>query len=245
MEAFSIASAVVSLVIGAFAIWLSIVFYRMSVESSNRIQESAKDLSSSVSRLEKLFDHLYSDTFAVMRDTYSDMRKHVWPETVSEEPEVVGQIEARADSKINNIRAELMEQIGTIAAEVGGTDAKVDQLSAQLSPLVDDAISRSRNAEAEAREETLRDVLISIVRSAGRRGITAWELSNVVQDNPSWGSDFFPELERLRREGIIRYEPDSPEKTMPAADDRVIYTPGQSRKGTEKLERPTNAQRRR
>jgi hypothetical protein len=233
VEAFSIASAVVSVVLGAYAIWLSIVFYRMSDKSSNRIQESAKDLSSSVSRLEKLFDHLYSDTFSMMRDTYSDMRKHVWPEAVSQESEVVSKIEARADNKINDIRAELMKQIGTIATEVGGTDAKVDQLRAQLSPLVEDAISRSRNAEAEAREETLRDVLISRVRSAGRRGIDAIDLSEfVIKEYPNWAGDFFTELWHLRDEGVISYEPSEPGGKYPDAGERIIYTAGQSRKKT-------------
>jgi hypothetical protein len=126
-----------------------------------------------------------------------------------------------------------MEQIGTIAAEVGGTDAKIGQLSAQLSPLVEDATSRSRNAEAEAREETLRDVLINRVESAGGRGITAVDLgSDILAQNAAWGHDFFAELWRLKQEGIISYGASKSGGIMPDADERIIYIAGQSRRKT-------------
>ena len=223
MEAFSIAAAAVSIVIAAFAIWLSIVFYRLSVDSSNRIQESAKDLSSSVSKLEKLFEHLYSDTFAMMRDTYSDMRKHVWPEATEQESEVISQIETRADSKIEDIRHELMTQIENVAERAGGTDSKMEQLRKELSPLVDDAISRSRNAESEAQEETLRDVLLSRIRAAGKHGILASELYNfVVNKNVNWASKFFTELDNLKHEGRINY--DAASRSMGPGDE-IFYAP--------------------
>jgi archaellum component FlaC len=198
MEAFGIASAVVSIVLGAFAIWLSIVFYRMSVDSSNRIQESSKDLSSSVNRLEKLFEHLYSDTFSMVRDTYSDIRKHMWPEASGQEPEIIAQIETRADSKVSNIRGELLQQIAAIATQAGGTETKVNELRDEISPLVDEAISRSRYAEAEAREETLYDLMLGEIRSTGLRGIGAGDLYRFVdKENSAWSNRFIPELSNL------------------------------------------------
>jgi vacuolar-type H+-ATPase subunit H len=208
MEAFSIASAAVSIILGAFAIWLSIVFYRMSVDSSNRIQESSKDLSSTVNKLEKLFEHLYSDTFSMMRDTYSDMRKYVWPEATGQESEIIDQIETRTDNKVSNIRRELLQQIDTIAAQVGGADMKVNQLRTELSPLVEEAISRSRHAEAEAREETLRDVILRQLRSADPSEIKAMNLYDSIQrKNAGWTvGDFLSELRSLKDEGIVNFD---------------------------------------
>lgn len=221
MEAFSIAGAVVSIVLGAFAIWLSIVFYRMSVESSNRIQEASKDLSSSVNKLEKLFEHLYSDTFSMMRDTYSDMRKHVWPEVISKESEIVAQIEARADGKIDNIRRELMKQVEGLTAQAGGTDTKANELREELSPLIEDAISRSRNAETEAREETLRDLLIGRMKSTGPNGIVAVKLLDYVKDNAVINTrEFLEELKRLKNEGIITFD----SRGIAGPDESIFYT---------------------
>ena len=226
MEAFSIAGAVVSVVLGAFAIWLSIVFYRMSVESSNRIQESSKDLSSSVDKLEKLFEHLYSDTFSMMRDTYSDMRRHVWPEAISQESEIVAQIEARADEKIVDIRKELMNQIEGLAAQAGGTDTKANELREELTPLIENAISRSRNAETEAREETLHDVLIGRMKSAGPSGIIASKLLGYVQDKTAVTTRaFLEELKRLKNEGIISYHSNG----IAGPDESIFYTSVSSR----------------
>lgn len=225
MEAFSIASAVVSVILGAYAIWLSIVFYRMSIQSSNQIQGSAKDLSSSVSKLEKLFEHLYSDTFSMMRDTYSDMRRHVWPEAAKQEPEIASQIEARADLKIDAIHAELMERIETIAARVGGAEMKADELRSDLLQLTDDAISRSRNAEVEAQEETLRDVLLNQVKSAGTEGIRAVDLMMFIRgEKRGWAYHFASELAKLKEEGLIDY--DGASTGFPRhAGDRIVYTP--------------------
>jgi hypothetical protein len=204
MEAFSIASAVVSVVLGAFAIWLSIVFYRMSVESSNRIQEASKDLSSSVNKLEKLFEHLYSDTFSMMRDTYSDMRKHMWPEHTDQESEMIAQIETRANREIDNIRKELLQQIGAVAAQTGGTDAKVDELRVEIAPLIDEAISRSRHVDAEAREETLRDVMLHQASAAGDRGVSLIDLYDFVEKkNEGWEEQLEHELDNLIEEGLL------------------------------------------
>ena len=75
----SLIASIVSLIIGGFAIWLSVTFYRMSNKISEDTKGAAKGISASVRRLESLFDSLYSDTFSMMKDTVSDMRKHIWP----------------------------------------------------------------------------------------------------------------------------------------------------------------------
>jgi uncharacterized membrane-anchored protein YhcB (DUF1043 family) len=89
MEVTSIIASVVSVILGIFAIWLSITFYKMSDRISNEIKIASKDISSTVSRLEKLFESLYSDTFSIMKETYSDMRKHVWPEISPSSKEIM------------------------------------------------------------------------------------------------------------------------------------------------------------
>lgn len=231
MEAFSIASAAVSVILGAYAIWLSVVFYRMSTESSNKIQESAKDLSASVAKLEKLFDHLYSDTFSMMRDTYSDMRKHVWPEVIDQAPEIANQIEARADDKIDAIREEIKAQIEIIAEQVGGAEAKTDLLREELSPLFEQVIERSRSAEAEAQEENVRDALLNLIREAGPQGIAAAELlSKALNKIPGVGPLFGTELRKLRDQGIISYDNVAGDGYPEKGSDRVIYIPARRRK---------------
>jgi uncharacterized protein (DUF342 family) len=199
METASIVSSIVSLVLGVYAIWLSITFYRMSTGSSNEIKESAKDLASSVTRLEKLFDRLYADTFSMMRDTVSDMRKHLWPES-KEEQDAVTEVERRADEKAAQIQEELEKQVSALTQKLGGTDARVRQLRDELMPMVEDAISRSRHVESEAREETLRDRLLSALSAKDRSFNDLYEITK------SSGFSFqqlFTELQQLNKDGLV------------------------------------------
>lgn len=81
----SIISIIVSIVLGVLAIWLSITFYRMSTQQSERIGESAKIINSGVERLEKLFDKLYTDTFSMTKETVEAMRHRALSINVEEQ----------------------------------------------------------------------------------------------------------------------------------------------------------------
>jgi hypothetical protein len=155
-----------------------------------------------------------------------------------QEPEIIEQIEARADSKIASIRQELMEQISVLAGSAGGTAAKVRELRQELLPLVEEAMARSRHAEAEAREETLRDVRISHVRAYGSRGVQAASLFNFVgRRNREWQRDFLVEIEKLRDEGVIDYKSDR-YGAIPSTE-RIVYVAGSPRaEATPSQEKP-------
>jgi hypothetical protein len=97
LDTISLVASIASLVLAVLAIWLSIVFYKMSIAAASTTTEAAKGISASVERLEKLFDKLYADTFSIMRDTVSDMRKHIWPtdETSVQPDKAVEEVEKR------------------------------------------------------------------------------------------------------------------------------------------------------
>jgi hypothetical protein len=50
----------------------------MSSSASNEIKRASDDISSSVNKLEELFNKMYSDTFTMLKDTVSDMRKNYY-----------------------------------------------------------------------------------------------------------------------------------------------------------------------
>jgi len=77
IEIISLVASVASLILATVAIWLSITFYKMSSQASRATEDAAKGISASVERLENIFEKLYSDTFSVMRETVTDMRKHI------------------------------------------------------------------------------------------------------------------------------------------------------------------------
>jgi hypothetical protein len=218
METASIVSSLVSLVLGIYAIWLSIMFYRMSTDSSSKIQESAKDLGASVNRLEKLFDRLYADTFSMMRDTVSDMRKHIWPDNPQEEQEAIKEVQRRADEKAAEIQDELTRQVSALTEKVGGTDARIKQLRDELVPVMGRAINRSRHAESEAREETLRGRLIGVLATKG----TAPFMDIYRELGGFRPGDVMNELFQLNKDGLANW-PSAPDAPLPLDREPISF----------------------
>jgi len=169
METVSLAAAVVSVIIGGFAIWLSVTFYRMSSKIAEDTKGAAKGISSSVDRLESLFDKLYADTFSMMKDTVSDMRKHIWPNEQSPDADLSGEIEKKADEKVSALRSEVDSELSELLLKQSVAEANIDSLRSEMAGLIDKVISVSRSAEVEAREETIRHHIMTTLRTIGSR----------------------------------------------------------------------------
>ena len=78
LEWLTVLGAAMTFVLGIVAIWLAILFYRLSTDQAERIRSSATSIESTVARLEKLFEVMYHDTFSIVQDTVADMRTHIW-----------------------------------------------------------------------------------------------------------------------------------------------------------------------
>src|SRR3954469_18836840 len=78
LDVVNLFSSAVSTVLAVVALVLSIFFFVQAKKDAERSAGAASEISSSVERLEKLFDSLYSDTLSMMRETVTDMRKHIW-----------------------------------------------------------------------------------------------------------------------------------------------------------------------
>jgi len=110
-EVAALIASFVSVGLGIMAIWLSVTFYKMSSQLSKSTRESAKGIGASVERLEKLFDKLYSDTFSMMKDTVSDMRKHIWPEVTGTDKNITEETEEIAEEKLDTLKKEMGVEI--------------------------------------------------------------------------------------------------------------------------------------
>ena len=210
LELLSFAATVASLILAITAIWLSIVFYRLSNEASKATTEASKGIGASVERLEKLFDKLYSDTFSMMRDTVTDMRKHMWPEEETTEQEnTLEEVENKADEKVGELKATMEAQIKALVDGQKIAHADNQELKGKMQQLVDRAILSSRKVEVEATEETLR---VHLIREIQRRART----HRITRLGDIFGrlNGTFPlarvvdEIARLRSEHVIELDPD-------------------------------------
>ncbi|WP_044619225.1 hypothetical protein [Gynuella sunshinyii] len=144
-EVLSIVSSIVSVIIGGFAIWLSVTFYKWSNKVSEDTKEAAKGISASVDRLEVLFDRLYSDTFGMMKDTVSDMRKHIW----SDSSEVTDALQEKSNQKIEEVKKEMKAELESVLSRVGQTEGKVDHISVDLDSVIQRAIDETRKIDSD------------------------------------------------------------------------------------------------
>ncbi|MFJ6163657.1 hypothetical protein ACIQH6_00925 [Micromonospora orduensis] len=144
-EVLNLFSAAVSTVLAIVALWLSIVFYRLSNSEAQRSQRSAEEITASVKRLEALFGTMYSDTFAMMKDTVTDMRAHVWRAQVpstSIESEVTA--EGHPGEKLDAVKEAILKEIDLISQRIGVTETQLKTLRSEISPTVDRALTNSK-----------------------------------------------------------------------------------------------------
>jgi hypothetical protein len=213
-ETLSVVGSVVSIVLAGFAIWQASAFYRWSNQASKDAKQSADAVGESVRKLEELFNHLYNDTFGMMRDTVSDMRRHLWPVADSGgenlDSEVVREIDMRADENVARVREEVMRELRELIERVGSTKPQTNDLDRTLGGVLDKAISVSREAEKEAVQGTIRDQLVAAVEEfmrKGRREVRASDLLDPLfnEFEPTGVHDAFV---ALKQDGIVDWDGD-------------------------------------
>jgi len=128
----------------------------MSSQSSDDIKNAANQIDSSVSRLESLFDKLYSDTFAMMKDTVTDMRKHIWRSPYKEENEI--------DEKV---KMEFSAKIEEILKQQAGTETKVDKLAEDLSGLLESALKESSETKKSLKRDEMKQAVLEAIDTLG------------------------------------------------------------------------------
>ena len=207
IEIISLIASIASLILAIGAIWLSVVFFKMSNEASKATTEAAKGIDSSIKRLENLFDKLYSDTFSMMKDTVSDMRKHIWSGDETEpdnKNDILEEAEKKAEEKVQSIKSSLERQLNEILQKQQIADGKVSGIGKELENLLENAIQTTRMVDSEAREETVRNHILMALRKLRRKKkiVVATDLvSELIEVIPP--DKIIRELEGMREDEII------------------------------------------
>jgi len=144
----------------------------------------------------------------MMKDTVSDMRKHIWPEGTKSDETIDEETEKKADEKVVTLKNEIDGEVARLLEKQSMTDAKVDSIKHELRELVDRAITESRKVEIEAREETAREQILHYLRMRQRLRrppLKAKELVGRMSDKIP-GHVIVRELEKLKSEDIVFWE---------------------------------------
>jgi hypothetical protein len=229
-EVISVVAAVVAIALAGFAIWQASMFYRWSNQASQDVKRSSDAMGESVRKLEDLFNRLYSDTFGMMRDTVSDMRKHMWPSEPTDEAltsDLVKEIEKRTDEHVAAVRQDVRGELRGLAERIGATASQVSELEDSFGHVLDRAISGSREAEGEAIQETIRGRLersISSYRRGGRTEVSARELLDplFIEFSPE---DVHGALVALKRDGAVDWSESGPGGWVEGPNIPITFRP--------------------
>lgn len=213
IEIVGLIASIASLILAIGAIWLSVVFFKMSNEASKATTEAAKGIDASVKRLENLFDKLYSDTFSMMKDTVSDMRKHIWngkDSAISDDSnknDILEEADKKAEKKVAEIKDAMDKQLSEILKRQKIADDKVSDIRSEMENLLDNAIQTSRLIESEAREETVRNrILIELKKLRRRNGsATAKEIVSSLSEHVPLDR-IIHELQVMKENSAIYFE---------------------------------------
>lgn len=200
----SIVGSLVSMFLGIFAIGLSLVLYRWSNEAAERSQEAARNIEASVKRLEQLFDKLYSDTFSMVKDTYSDIRQHMWPDArPSDQVDEVA--ERKADEKVALVKQSVEMELTRLLQKQSHTDTQIQLLTGEVRSLLNEAISETRRIEEEARDESVREVILRQLETMDK-AVTLGELTELMNEKFGIGAnEVMDEMEKLKQEGFLTW----------------------------------------
>jgi hypothetical protein len=157
LEILSIVSSLVSVILGGFAIWLAVRFYEMSSKSAEKLEQASNNIEATTKRLETLFDKLYSDTFEMVKDTVSDMRKHVWrAEDTTQDI---------SDDKLEKLKKELSEEFSKNVTE-SPHKKEIEEISEKVKYLIDKAVDKSANISKDA----FRTQVVCAIQELGHLG---------------------------------------------------------------------------
>ncbi|ELE1962718.1 hypothetical protein BST50_05350 [Vibrio vulnificus] len=147
-EIIGLVASLVSLIIGFYAVWLSVTFYKLSTKNTQDLEKASSDINSTVNRLEVLFDKLYSDTFGIMKDTVSDMRKYVWSghDNLERSP-------GSFDVRLHELKSDINKSIDELKRSQGQSDKQFDTLVAKIETLVTEKINDTVNKHTTSWEQ--------------------------------------------------------------------------------------------
>lgn len=206
----SLAASIMSLVLAVLAIWLSIVFYKLSTKASDSTNKASEEIHSSVTKLEQLFDRLYNDTFSVMRDTVSDMRRHIWPDQISQIASTEKEVQDKTEKRIDELKLQMTAELSSLLAKQKDFGGRAENLTKDLLPILNKAINESTKVTVETREDTIMEAVLTVVKGlAESRSYTVSADDMIGRIDKKYAlslNDTLGTLKALREEGIIHWE---------------------------------------
>jgi len=104
----------------------------------------------------------------MMKDTVSDMRRHIWPEDTSASTDSSEEIDRKTEEKIEAFRGEMTNELSTLFSRQRTADGKLEAIKGEMKNLIEKAISGSIEVDREVREETVKNAILIAIKRLSR-----------------------------------------------------------------------------
>jgi len=186
VDVIAIFSGAASLVMAALAIWLSITFYKMSDVSAKEMKDSTNKINSNVDKLEKMFDTMYADTFTMVKETVTHMRKQV-----------------DRNSDVNKQSHEIKKQIDDLVTEQVKKLTVENISSEQLKDSFMDLLKESKEIEVNVIKQDMKEKILDIL---SKGDLSFKQLEKEIFSEKFKNEQFelfFDAVHELQKEGFI------------------------------------------
>lgn len=187
LDVLSLFTGIASLVLAIIAIWLSFKFYQMSTASSDKINESSGKINNNVEKLEKMFDTMYADTFSMVKDTVTHMRKQV--DRKVDNPDFFSEVGDRINELVS-------EQLKDLPKETLNKD--------DVKTLIQKVVKESKEIEIEVEKQSMEEHIIKVLKKEGEQTYSKLK-AKILGSRPSNDLEtlYFDTLYNMSQKGII------------------------------------------
>ncbi len=206
---FELFATISSLILSVLAIWLSLVFYKLSSESSREATKALDKIDTGIDKMQLLFDKFYSGNLALLADTYTDLRAHILG-APTQQKSIKESADAQAQQVITDLERDLELKVQQILASQDLPISVSERISQRMKTIVEEGIVGTRLAQEEAYNTTVVDAVRKVIHdlSSSSQSIFVQEVMLAISPQVP-RIEIIEALAKLRDESEIALDPDS------------------------------------
>jgi hypothetical protein len=208
--------AVASIVLAVLAITFSVMFYRWSAKTSRDAENAANNIAASVSKLETLFNLMYSDMSSMIkgaaaehssmiRESYQAMQRKVLEGLTTGEAEAERAIEERVAARVKELKEHLSADASTALSRSPSASSQTLDVRSQIDSAMTKAIEGVQRIEFETRQEVLQNSIKGLLVKQRNRTSVRSLLTELGHTFPK--SRIVQELQKMGEANIIGIDP--------------------------------------
>lgn len=205
---FELFATISSLILSILAIWLSLVFYKLSSESSREATKALEKIETGIDKMQTLFDKFYSGNLALLTDTYTDLRSHIF--NAPFEKSIRKSADVEAQQAIGDLEKVLEQEVQEVLASQDIPISVSESISIGMKSIVKEGIIGTKLAQEKAYNTTVVDAVRKVIGELSLSNQIVFVQEVMLAVSPQVPRiEIIEALSKMRQENEISLQPDS------------------------------------